>query len=46
MPAPLLVMRDVDKRFQGVQALSAAALEVEAAEIMAWSARTAPASRQ
>jgi galactofuranose transport system ATP-binding protein len=35
MPDPLLVMRDVDKRFQGVQALSAAALEVEVAEIMA-----------
>jgi ribose transport system ATP-binding protein len=33
--APLLVMRDIDKRFQGVQALSSASLEVEAGEIMA-----------
>src|SRR6516162_4046044 len=33
--APLLVMRDIDKRFQGAQALSAASLEVEAGEIMA-----------
>jgi galactofuranose transport system ATP-binding protein len=33
--APLLVMRDVDKRFQGVKALSGASLEVEAGEIMA-----------
>ncbi|MGB3582045.1 MAG: ATP-binding cassette domain-containing protein, partial [Roseiarcus sp.] len=32
---PLLVMRDVNKRFQGVQALSAASLEVEPGEIMA-----------
>ncbi len=35
MADPLLVMRDVDKRFQGVHALAAASLEVEAAEIMA-----------
>ena len=33
--APLLVMRDIDKRFQGVKALSAASLEVEAGEVMA-----------
>jgi ribose transport system ATP-binding protein len=33
--APLLVMRDVDKRFQGVKALSAASLEIGAGEIMA-----------
>jgi len=32
---PLLVIRDIHKRFQGVQALSAASLEVEPAEIMA-----------
>ena len=32
---PLLVMRDIDKRFQGVQALSSASLEVEPGEIMA-----------
>ncbi len=32
---PLLVMRDVSKRFQGVQALSAASLDVEASEVMA-----------
>ena len=32
---PLLVMRDVNKRFQGVQALSAASLEVDPGEIMA-----------
>src|ERR1700733_10895533 len=35
MADPLLVMRDVNKRFQGVQALSAASLEVEPGEIMA-----------
>jgi len=35
MTAPLLVMRDIDKRFQGVQALSSASLEVEPGEIMA-----------
>jgi ribose transport system ATP-binding protein len=35
MTDPLLVMRDIDKRFQGVQALSAASLEVEPGEIMA-----------
>ncbi len=33
--APLLLMRDIDKRFQGVKALSSASLEVEAGEIMA-----------
>ena len=33
--ASLLVMRDIDKHFQGVKALSAASLEVEAGEIMA-----------
>ena len=33
--APLLVMRDIDKRFQGAHALSLASLEVEAGEIMA-----------
>src|SRR5580698_563802 len=32
---PLLVMRDIEKRFQGVHALSKASLEVEPAEIMA-----------
>ena len=32
---PLLVMRDIEKRFQGVQALASASLEVEPAEIMA-----------
>ena len=32
---PLLVMRDIDKRFQGVHALAKAALEVETGEIMA-----------
>jgi galactofuranose transport system ATP-binding protein len=31
----LLAMRDINKRFQGVQALSAASLEVEPGEIMA-----------
>src|SRR5580692_6217143 len=35
MADPLLVMRDIDKRFQGVQALSAATLEVDPGEIMA-----------
>jgi ribose transport system ATP-binding protein len=35
MTNPLLVMRDISKRFQGVQALSAASLEVEPGEIMA-----------
>jgi ribose transport system ATP-binding protein len=35
MADPLLVMRDINKRFQGVQALSAASLEVEPGEIMA-----------
>ena len=33
--AALLVMRDIDKRFQGVKALSSASLEVAAGEIMA-----------
>ena len=33
--APLLVMRDIDKRFQGVHALAKASLEVQPAEIMA-----------
>ncbi len=32
---PLLVMRDIDKRFQGAHALIKAGLEVEAGEIMA-----------
>ena len=32
---PLLVMLDINKRFQGVQALSAATLEIEPGEIMA-----------
>jgi len=32
---PLLVMRDIEKRFQGVHALAKASLEVEPAEIMA-----------
>ncbi len=32
---PLLVMRDIDKRFQGAQALTAATLEVAPAEVMA-----------
>ncbi len=35
MADPLLVMRDINKRFHGVQALSAASLEVEPGEIMA-----------
>ena len=35
MTAPLLGMRDIDKRFQGVKALSSASLEVAAGEIMA-----------
>jgi monosaccharide-transporting ATPase len=35
MADPLLVMRDINKRFQGVQALSAASLEVDPGEIMA-----------
>jgi ribose transport system ATP-binding protein len=35
MAAPLLVMRDIDKRFQGVNALAKASLEVDAGEIMA-----------
>jgi monosaccharide-transporting ATPase len=35
MTAPLLAMRDIDKRFQGVKALSSASLEVAHAEIMA-----------
>jgi monosaccharide-transporting ATPase len=35
MADPLLVMGDINKRFQGVQALSAASLEVEPGEIMA-----------
>jgi ribose transport system ATP-binding protein len=35
MADPLLIMRDIDKRFQGVQALWAASLEVEPGEIMA-----------
>ena len=34
-PAPLLVMRDIDKRFQGVHALAKASLEVQPGEIMA-----------
>src|SRR5271166_1257042 len=33
--APLLVMRDIDKRFLGIHALSRASLEVAPAEIMA-----------
>ena len=33
--APLLVMRDIEKRFQGVHALAKASLEVQPAEIMA-----------
>ena len=33
--APLLVMRDIDKRFQGVHALAKASLEVMPSEIMA-----------
>jgi galactofuranose transport system ATP-binding protein len=33
--APLLAMRDIDKRFLGVHALSSAALEVASGEIMA-----------
>jgi monosaccharide-transporting ATPase len=33
--APLLVMRDIDKRFQGVHALASASLEVAPGEIMA-----------
>src|SRR5271165_5600903 len=35
MTAPLLVIRDIHKRFQGVQALAAASLEIESGEIMA-----------
>ncbi len=35
MTAPLLAMRDIDKRFQGVKALSSASLEVAPGEIMA-----------
>jgi ribose transport system ATP-binding protein len=35
LTAPLLVMRDIDKRFQGVHALSTAKLEVAAGEVMA-----------
>jgi len=35
MTDPLLAMHDINKRFQGVQALSAASLEVEPGEIMA-----------
>ena len=35
MADPLRVMGDIYKRFQGVQALSAASLEVEPSEIMA-----------
>jgi monosaccharide-transporting ATPase len=35
MTPPLLVMRDIQKRFQGVQALAAASLEVEPGEVMA-----------
>ena len=35
MADPLLAMRDINKRFQGVQALSAASLEVDPGEIMA-----------
>jgi len=35
MADPLLVMGDINKRFQGVQALSAATLEVDLGEIMA-----------
>ena len=35
MTAPLLVMRDIDKRFQGVHALATASLEVEPGEVMA-----------
>ena len=35
MTDSLLAMHDINKRFQGVQALSAASLEVEPAEIMA-----------
>ena len=33
--APLLVMRDIDKRFMGVHALSSASFEVEPGEIVA-----------
>ena len=32
---PFLVMRDIEKRFQGVKALSSASLEVDPGEIMA-----------
>src|SRR5881227_1158231 len=35
MPAALLAMRDIDKRFQGAHALAKASLEVMPAEIMA-----------
>ena len=35
MSEPLLVMRDIDKRFQGVRALAAARMEVAAGEVMA-----------
>jgi ribose transport system ATP-binding protein len=35
MAEPLLVMRDINKRFQGVRALSDASLDVEPGEIMA-----------
>ena len=35
MADPLLVMGDINKRFQGVQALSAATLDVDPGEIMA-----------
>jgi len=35
MTSPLLVMRDVNKRFQGVQALAGASLAVEPGEVMA-----------
>jgi len=35
MSAPLLVMRDIDKRFQGAHALTKASLEIAPGEIMA-----------
>ena len=35
LSSPLLIMRNIDKRFLGVQALAAATLEVKPAEVMA-----------
>ncbi|MGO9740393.1 MAG: hypothetical protein ACLPN5_02555 [Roseiarcus sp.] len=45
LAAPLLVMRNIDKRFQGAHALAKASLEVGAGEIMALVGQNGAAAR-